>query len=68
MKLSVTSGSALAAAAATLLLADESEYARRQIDHSPYGDGRAAERIVQLMLDRAWEVDSHPASVTLAAA
>jgi UDP-N-acetylglucosamine 2-epimerase (non-hydrolysing) len=39
----------------SLLLTDSDEYARRQIDHSPYGDGHAAERIVQLMLDRAWQ-------------
>jgi len=33
-----------------LLLTDAAEYARRQIDHNPYGDGHAAERIVDLML------------------
>ncbi len=35
---------------ATLLLTDPAEYAACQIDHNPYGDGRAAERIVELML------------------
>ena len=29
----------------SLLLTDEAEYARRQIDPNPYGDGRASERI-----------------------
>ncbi len=37
-----------------LLLTDPAEYARRQIDRNPYGDGRAAARIVQLMLDAEW--------------
>ncbi|MBW3540038.1 MAG: UDP-N-acetylglucosamine 2-epimerase (non-hydrolyzing) [Planctomycetes bacterium] len=37
-------------ASTTRLLTDEAEYARRQIDHNPYGDGRAAERIVERML------------------
>jgi UDP-N-acetylglucosamine 2-epimerase (non-hydrolysing) len=31
------------------LLTDPAEYARRQIDQNPYGDGRAAERIVDLI-------------------
>ncbi len=38
----------------TLLLTDPREYARRQIDRNPYGDGRAARRIVELMLQRPW--------------
>ena len=38
----------------SLLLSDPAEYARRQIDKNPYGDGQAGERIVQLMLDRGW--------------
>jgi UDP-N-acetylglucosamine 2-epimerase (non-hydrolysing) len=32
------------------LLTDPAEYAACQIDRNPYGDGRAAERIVELML------------------
>ncbi len=38
----------------TTLLEDPVEYARRQIDENPYGDGRAADRIVDLMLDQSW--------------
>lgn len=34
----------------SLLLNVEHEYKRRQIEKNPYGDGRAAERIVNLML------------------
>ncbi len=34
----------------TRLLTDPAAYAACQIDHNPYGDGRAAERIVELML------------------
>jgi len=41
--------------AATLLLTDADEYAARQIDHNPYGDGHAAERIVELMLKQQWK-------------
>ncbi len=36
--------------AVSRLLEDPAEYRRRQIDANPYGDGRAAERIVDLML------------------
>ena len=35
---------------ATVLLTDPDEYARHQIDQNPYGDGKAAGRIVDLML------------------
>src|SRR5438034_7514188 len=35
---------------ASLLLTDEAEYRRRQVSHNPFGDGRAAERIVELLL------------------
>lgn len=34
----------------TRLLRDPAEYARRQIERSPYGDGHAATRIVDLLL------------------
>jgi UDP-N-acetylglucosamine 2-epimerase (non-hydrolysing) len=34
----------------SLLLTDEQEYRRRQIDTNPYGDGKSAQRIVDLML------------------
>ncbi|MCP4964928.1 MAG: UDP-N-acetyl glucosamine 2-epimerase, partial [bacterium] len=37
-------------AAAARLLTDRAEYAACQIDRNPYGDGHAAERIVDLML------------------
>ena len=39
---------------ASLLLSDRAAYRSRQIDESPYGDGRAAARIVELMLGRKW--------------
>ena len=38
------------------LLNDGDEYRRRQIDYNPYGAGRAAQRIVNLVADRAWDV------------
>lgn len=41
-------------AAVSRLLTDPHEYARRQIDISPYGDGHAAERIVDLTLAQHW--------------
>jgi UDP-N-acetylglucosamine 2-epimerase (non-hydrolysing) len=34
----------------SLLLTNETEYRRRQIETNPYGDGQAAKRIVELML------------------
>lgn len=39
----------------SLLLTDAAEYASRQIDVNPYGDGHSAERIVDLILSRAWQ-------------
>ncbi len=36
------------------LLTDPAEYARCQVAENPFGDGRAAERIVDLMLMRPW--------------
>ena len=42
----------------TRLLTDPAEYARRQIDVNPYGDGRAAERIVDIMLKQGWQAGS----------
>ena len=36
------------------LLTDPSEYARRQLDKNPYGDGQAARRIVDIMLEQGW--------------
>lgn len=41
-------------AAVSTLLSDPVEYARRQADHNPYGDGQAAARIVDLIQSRAW--------------
>jgi UDP-N-acetylglucosamine 2-epimerase (non-hydrolysing) len=38
----------------TTLLNDRIEYARRQIEVNPYGDGQAARRIVDLMLQQNW--------------
>lgn len=37
------------------LLRNSSEYAKRQIDVNPYGDGDAASRIMDLVVRRAWE-------------
>jgi UDP-N-acetylglucosamine 2-epimerase (non-hydrolysing) len=37
------------------LLTNADEYSRRQIDINPYGDGCAAQRIVDLLMSRAWE-------------
>lgn len=36
------------------LLTDPREYSSRQIDENPYGDGKAAGRIVDLMLQQGW--------------
>lgn len=41
-------------ARATLLLTSPQEYRARQIERNPYGDGRAAERIAELIATRAW--------------
>jgi len=45
---------------ASLLLSDSAEYARRQIERSPYGDGRAAARIVRWMLRQGWQAEASP--------
>jgi UDP-N-acetylglucosamine 2-epimerase (non-hydrolysing) len=37
-----------------LLLNDPNEYRKRQIDVNPYGDGAAAARIVDFMLEQGW--------------
>jgi UDP-N-acetylglucosamine 2-epimerase (non-hydrolysing) len=37
------------------LLDDPAEYARHQIEHNPYGDGHAAQRIVDLLLQQDWQ-------------
>jgi UDP-N-acetylglucosamine 2-epimerase (non-hydrolysing) len=37
------------------LLTDPQEYRRRQIDQNPYGDGQAAGRIVDFMLEQGWQ-------------
>jgi UDP-N-acetylglucosamine 2-epimerase (non-hydrolysing) len=37
------------------LLDDPVEYRRRQIEANPYGDGHAAERIVEFVLEQGWE-------------
>ncbi len=36
------------------LLSDSVEYARRQLEVNPYGDGQAARRIVDIMLQQGW--------------
>ena len=41
-------------AAVSRLLSDPLEYARRQIECNPYGDGKSAERIVDLVLKQGW--------------
>lgn len=41
-------------AAVSRLLSDPLEYARRQIECNPYGDGKSAERIVDLVLQQGW--------------
>jgi UDP-N-acetylglucosamine 2-epimerase (non-hydrolysing) len=41
-------------ASVSLLLTDSQEYARRQLDENPYGDGQAARRIVDIMLEQGW--------------
>jgi UDP-N-acetylglucosamine 2-epimerase (non-hydrolysing) len=37
------------------LLTDPAAYAAFQVDENPYGDGRAAERILKVMLARRWQ-------------
>ncbi len=39
----------------SLLLTDRGEYARRQLNQNPYGDGHAAERIIEAIASRCWE-------------
>lgn len=48
-------------AAVCELLEDPVVYASRQIERNPYGDGRAAERIVSLLLSRIESRRIHPA-------
>ncbi|MBN1394957.1 MAG: UDP-N-acetylglucosamine 2-epimerase (non-hydrolyzing) [Pirellulales bacterium] len=52
---------------ASLLLTDQNAYRSRQIENSPYGDGRAAERIVELMLRQDWRAETTPAKLREAA-
>ncbi len=49
----------------SLLLSDRAAYSLRQIDRSPYGDGHAAERIVELMLRQGWQAGSVPSRPAL---
>jgi UDP-N-acetylglucosamine 2-epimerase (non-hydrolysing) len=44
----------------SVLLSDTSAYSLHQIDRSPYGDGRAAGRIVELMLRQGWQAEPIP--------
>jgi UDP-N-acetylglucosamine 2-epimerase (non-hydrolysing) len=39
----------------SLLLTDAAAYAAHQIASNPYGDGRAADRIVELLLEQEWQ-------------
>ncbi len=39
----------------SLLLSDQAAYSLHQTDRNPYGDGRAAGRIVELMLRQSWQ-------------
>jgi UDP-N-acetylglucosamine 2-epimerase (non-hydrolysing) len=50
---------------ASTLLTDKAAYSLHQIDHSPYGDGRAAQRIVDLMLRQGWEMESTASRVAI---
>ena len=45
------------------LLTDEFAYGRCQIRDNPYGDGKAAQRIVGLLRQRAWEATAEPIRV-----
>ena len=51
---------------ASLLLTDHSEYARRQVESNPYGDGHASGRIVDLLVSRAWGASALGTSCGLA--
>ncbi len=42
------------------LLSDPVEYASRQIDSNPYGDGQASSRIIELMLAAGWQQEVAP--------
>jgi UDP-N-acetylglucosamine 2-epimerase len=42
-------------ASLTRLLTEPQEYARRQLDQNPYGDGQSAGRIVDIMLKQGWQ-------------
>ena len=47
----------------SLLLSDRAAYRSRQIEDSPYGDGRSAARIVELMQQQGWQSKSTPESL-----
>lgn len=51
----VGTSSANIVGALSQLLRDPTEYARRQVDTNPYGDGNAARRIIDLVVHRSWE-------------
>jgi UDP-N-acetylglucosamine 2-epimerase (non-hydrolysing) len=38
----------------SMLLTDSVEYRRRQVEENPYGDGKASNRIVDLLLQQGW--------------
>lgn len=47
------------------LLTDREAYAACQIDHNPYGDGHAAERIVDLMVCQGWQKPPSSCELTI---
>ena len=49
----------------SLLLTDKAAYSLHQIDRSPYGDGQAAPRIVDLMLQQGWQAAAPPNHIAL---
>jgi len=51
---------------ASTLLMDPSAYASRQVTSSPYGDGKAAARIVDLVLHQGWHCGTLPIRSRLA--
>jgi UDP-N-acetylglucosamine 2-epimerase (non-hydrolysing) len=51
----------------SLLLTDSATYAAHQITKSPYGDGRAAERIADLILQQNWQSEAVRFSMSPAA-
>ena len=51
----------------SLLLRDKAAYSLHQTDRNPYGDGRAAPRIVELMLQQGWAMVGRSQAMSKAA-